>query len=246
VKLLIALHGNPGTGADLAGLLAPLRSDGLRLELPTRPEGGAGLDALVEELDRLVDEHDPEAYALLGYSWGAWLALTHAARAARPPAGVALVNPYLVVEDELSPVAGAVLRVPLLGRSLLKKVAGKAPGFVEKVFRPDAPPPELAERMERALASPALWGGAARYKLLQQRHPLPALRAAPGQLLVLRGAADAVGAWETQRRPLAGILGQPSVTERAYDGAGHALPWTHAEAVRGQLSSWIDELAGPR
>ncbi|GIW72293.1 MAG: hypothetical protein KatS3mg102_1835 [Planctomycetota bacterium] len=233
--MVIALHGNPGTGADLEPLAARLGAQGPRVVVPSRPPAGAPLEELVAELDRLALE--AEQLCLLGYSWGCYLALRYARLAARPPAAIVLVNPYLVAQNPLSPLVPVALGLPLLGRLLVRGVAAKAPAFIETVFAPEPPPAETAAALRARLADPVMWRGAVRYKLLQQREPLAALAQPPARMLVVRGSADRVADWQVQQRPLAGIL--PRIEIEEVPGAGHGLPWTRTAELARRIADWL-------
>ncbi|RME72133.1 MAG: alpha/beta hydrolase [Planctomycetota bacterium] len=236
VTLWIGLHGNPGRGRDLEALLAPLRSDRSAVELPTRPVGGASLRLLLGEIERLVAEHDAGAPVLVGYSWGAWLALQYVAQ--RPVAGLVLVSPYLVVERPGAPPVVWLLRAPVLGRLLLRRVARGAQRYLEQEFAPGTPPPGVRAQRLAWLSEPTVWRGAAIYKVLQQRHPLPPLARRRAPSLVVRGACDAVADWQRQRAPIVAWIEAGSLSEQVIEQAGHALPWTHNDSLRAAIVSW--------
>ena len=93
---LVAVHGGPGTDHRLfRPFLDPLAAS-LRLvyfDLPghgqSRPAGDYGLPAMAEAIDDVRDALGPDAIALLGSSYGGFLALTYAL--AHPDAVSALV-----------------------------------------------------------------------------------------------------------------------------------------------------------
>ncbi len=240
LELWIGLHGNPGWGNDLAPLLAPLRDgrEQVRVELPTRPEEGAALSVLIDEIDRLIEEHAPARFRLVGYSWGGWLALTYLHHGKRRPDGVALIAPYLVAHSPISALAAMAVRAPWLGRLLLRRVACRAPAFLERVFAPEPLPPAVRDAAMALLGEPACWLGAVRYKRLMQREALPVLAQRPCRLLLVRGAEDRVGDWAVQRRPLVKLLDQGAIEQEVLEGAGHGLPWTRTAWLRDRLAAW--------
>lgn len=236
--LTIALHGNPGSAEELAPLIEALRASGVAdIVTPERPPGGCDWVDLAHRLDRILEERGPDSYRLVGYSWGAYQALRYALETPDPPRAVVLVSPYIVAESPLSGTVAALLEVPGLGRLLLGAGAERrAADFVARAFHPHEPPPDTERTLRRALADARPWVGAVRYKLIQQRSPVPPLDRAPcDELVVVRGAEDAVADWAVQRRPLDRILDHART--RVIEGAGHALPWLYP----GELAAAIHE-----
>jgi proline iminopeptidase len=104
---LIVLHGGPG--ADHCYLLPQMLRLGEKYDLTFYDQRGGGRSRTdtptpvtwqthVEDLGRIADEHRLEPLSIIGYSWGAMLALLYAIEQRRnphliPPARLALINP---------------------------------------------------------------------------------------------------------------------------------------------------------
>jgi pimeloyl-ACP methyl ester carboxylesterase len=183
---------------------------------------------------------------ILAYSWGGYLALRHAAGAARKPDAIALINPTLIAENPLSLFVRGLLSVPGLGPWLIGRTVGeRARGFVEACFRPETPPDGLKDALIARLSDPGLWLGAAKYKALQQAAPLASLAEVPAQrLLVLRGERDEAVTWSTQEPILRPILKSVAVEVKTIPGAGHSLLWTHGDEVAAALLKLLGEVRG--
>lgn len=242
MNLLLALHGNPGAPSDfdlMAGRLH-LGTD-IRFVASPRPPGGAEVSEVVERLVDEVRELGPHKLAVVGFSWGAYLACRFAESSPVKPDSLILLNPMLAVSSPVSPLMAALLNTPVLNALLAAALARVLPGgFVARVFAPGSPEPPLRDRLVKHLGSPTLWLGALRYKLEQQRHPLGAVQAAwCRRAVVLRGAADAVAPWERQ----VGLLKDlgSSLTVHTVAGAGHSLLWTHQDEVCAILGREIEE-----
>ena len=69
------------------------------------------------------------------------------------------------------------------------------------------------------------------------------MTALPDPTLVLIGSNDRVATWAEQRRPL-----QPRGSQlriREIPGAGHALPWTHVDAIASSIEALIPQEERP-
>ena len=237
MNLLIALHGKPGSGEDWQPLLDALElDDAWSVWTPTRPVEGASLSDLIATIDLHITEVRPERVVVLAYSWGCWLALQHALIGARAPDGLVLLNPYLVAESPISPVARAVLAVPGLGGWILSRSAPqRAADFVAKSFAPATPEPALASAMIGRLSRGRVWRGAV---VATQEHvaaPLPHLGDFLIPTLALVGENDTVAS-----APIHGPALPRNAEVQQIDGAGHALPWTPHSQVVPALQRWLD------
>ena len=104
---LMVLHGGPG--ADHCYLLPQMLRLGEKYDLTFYDQRGGGRSRTdtsvpvtwqthVEDLGRIADEHRLEPLSIVGYSWGAMLALLYAIEQRRnphliPPARLGLINP---------------------------------------------------------------------------------------------------------------------------------------------------------
>jgi pimeloyl-ACP methyl ester carboxylesterase len=235
VTTAIFLHGNPGTPEDFDLVRAEPAMADTRIVAPARPQG-ATLNDLIGELDRLVGDHRAGGVTVVGYSWGAYWALQHAASGRHQPDRLVLVNPYLVVENPLSALAPIALGLPAIGAAILRRSASKwTDEFITGSFRPVSPSPELRTELAGRLDDPDRWRAAVHDKRLQQANPLAPLRELSCATVVLRGERDEVGHWERQSTVLAPVAS--GIDETVVPGAGHALLWTHPAEVAAAISS---------
>lgn len=236
MSVVLAIHGNPGAPEDFAYLADRLAAGGTELVAPELSPGPDGLDGIIAQLDAIVRDRASEKLVLVGYSWGAYVALQYVRMGSREPAALILVNPYLVVTTPLPAVVAGVANVPVLGPALLSCAAPRlAHGFLEDTFFPASPPAPIPAAWAEQLASPATWHAAIRRKRGQQGAPLPSITALPDPTLVLIGADDRVARWSEQRRPLQGVEAQLEI--RVIPGAGHSLPWTHVDAIASAIEA---------
>jgi pimeloyl-ACP methyl ester carboxylesterase len=235
MSLIVFLPGNPGSASDFEPVRRALGDDVEVVHPTLPPDGGRALADLLAPIRAAIGGRDDAI--LVGYSWGAWLALRYATEAERAPRALVLVNPHLVVDSPLGGAAALLVRIPGLADALLaRKAPQMADEFLRRSFAPASPPddPALVTRLD----SGAVWRAAARRKLLHQRAGLEPLDAAPCPIAVVRGEADQVARWDLQTRALAGAAAE--VEAHGVPDAGHALLWTHpervADIVRGSMS----------
>jgi pimeloyl-ACP methyl ester carboxylesterase len=228
MSLVLAIHGNPGGPEDL-GWLAD-RLEDTEVVAPALCWGSEGLEGLVAELDAIVRARAPEDLVLVGYSWGAWVALHYVRSGSREPDALVLVNPFLVAVEPLPTAVSTLATAPVLGEPLLALAAPRlSRSFLEDTFFPAEPPPEVAELRRERLRAPATWRAAIRRREGQREAPLPDLAGLPCPAVVLLGAQDRVASWPDQRRPLLGVIDRLEIHE--IPAAGHALPWTHPDEI---------------
>ena len=72
------IHGGPGAAGELAPLAQRLAANGLSVLEPLQTADS--VDGQIEELAKILAQFACTPATLLGYSWGAWLALLTAAR----------------------------------------------------------------------------------------------------------------------------------------------------------------------
>jgi pimeloyl-ACP methyl ester carboxylesterase len=230
VNLVLALHGNPGSPDDFALLEARCEAQEVRIVAPALEWGPAGLEGLIVELDALVAREARTELAVVGYSWGAWLALHWVAETVHAPSVVVLVNPCVIPTNPVSPLTAAIVEAPGLGRVLLGLAAPRlARHHIRSVFAPAAPPDSIFAAWRERLQGADSWAAALRRKRGQQGRPWPRGAAPRAPVRVLVGAEDRVAPGAGQIRELRAAF--PGLEVREVPGAGHSLPWTHAEEV---------------
>lgn len=218
---VFALHGNPGSPRDWDDVFAKL--DRSRFE-PIAVD--AFSDAWVHEVRAKQSK-----VILMGHSWGCYRLLKKLASLHDRVEKVILVNPTLEVEHPLSSAAALLLRIPVVGDTLIKSSHRKAfPDFVLKMIHPSPLEslPSALKSLERLRADWRLWSLAAANKLKQQGAPLTPSHSCPVPGTVFFGEKDQVVTPERQRRALAYFSG---FQETTVAGEGHALLWTRPELI---------------
>jgi pimeloyl-ACP methyl ester carboxylesterase len=191
--------------------------------------GGTSLGDLVAAIDRALGGQPTRVVA---YSFGSWLVLQHQRSGQKQPASLILVNPYLAAERPVSRLAAAVATAPLVGATIMGRKAPRlAADFVHRTFSPAPPPAGVGDRMREALSRAEVWQAALRDKRVMQRHPLTTVTDLSCPVTIVRGAADGTAEWERQTAVLEPVMDRVKVV--VIPGAGHGLPWTHAEEIAG-------------
>lgn len=241
MSLYVLLHGNPGSPEDLLELNHALRERGATevVALSWRdPQGCPAFDHLDAEIEKVLAQAKTEHWCLVGYSYGAYVALGLLAQQGslrqsalrHRPALLTLINPYLVVDKPLSVAARAVLSTPGLGSFILGRgLAKRATDFVDNVFAPTRPAADIRANLTSRLNSTGCWRQAASAKQFQQDNPLAPVTRLPCPGVVFNGAEDKVSRWSVHKDPLRGVNAHLRI--EVVENAGHALPWTHTEQL---------------
>jgi pimeloyl-ACP methyl ester carboxylesterase len=239
---VLLLHGQPGSGADWAGVEREL-SPRFRAIAPDRPGYGksplppGGFDHNARAMVALLDELDVERAVVAGHSWGAGVALAMAEHHAERVSAVTLVCP-VTPNERFGRVDRALAdrrAGPLLARAgfLGAGVALARPRLRRRVegFLPGTDParwPELARDWRRGRSWRSFW--------VEQRallDDLPALHAPTMPCTVVIGARDHVTSPEEARR-FAADAGARLV--EVPDG-GHLLPMQRPQAVAAAIEA---------
>lgn len=244
---VLMLHGNPGDRDDWAGPAKLLAERGFRclsvdrpghgLSTPLPSEAGRAADACAALLRSVAGGKAIVA----GYSMGAHFALDLAQRHRDLVSGVCLVAPYLMPRDENERPSGlpGLLDIPLLrailGLILPTLAGGKIRQHLETTFRPAAADPALMDELTRKFSTFGSLGAMFRDKnifLDTYKQVLEGMATLTCPVLMITGAEDAISGTagaEAVRRAI------PDVLSTVVDGAGHALPWTHASLVADKI-----------
>lgn len=224
---IVAFHGSPGTPADFAGLKKNFSLG--TLNAPARP----GFKDLLPG-DDLPGRQDD--ILVIGYSWGAVEALKFVATAASEGyriRGIMLIAPYLFPKkDKRAKMKNRVIKLPIVGKKLLKKAGTKA--IDEMLINSSAPCPVPESYLEDAkkYRDPLLL----KRFVLEKSDPkldvnsyITALRAKNISLGVVYGSGDLTSNVKDQIQPLKKILALEY--EEVLPGGGHALLWTHVQQL---------------
>jgi pimeloyl-ACP methyl ester carboxylesterase len=156
---VLLIHGQPGTGADWAGVARALR-DRFRVIVPDRPGYGAtggravGIAENADAMAALLADRGVDGAVVAGHSWGAAVALAMAERHADRVRRLVLVNPVapgdrlghvdrILAHDRLGApiargafwVAGSALATPPVMRYLGRALPGYGIDRVREVAR---------------------------------------------------------------------------------------------------------------
>jgi pimeloyl-ACP methyl ester carboxylesterase len=237
---LVCLHGSPGSGRDFTSLTRELEALGapLKVEAPARP-GYPGAGSTTEL--RLNDGD-----WILGYSWGAAVALDLASRTKTKIGGVILVAPYLFPEKPLSGFARLLLRAPVVSDLLLAAMRAKIEAkLLTETSAPLPPSPAYREDIQSVMTTGHLRAAALEkedvdVRFLLASPALPAFRQLQQiPLLVIASSGDLVAPIARHVAPVVDQLAQAkSVT---IENAGHCLPWQKPAELARIISDFISE-----
>jgi pimeloyl-ACP methyl ester carboxylesterase len=241
---VVALHGQPGSAADWAGVVPLLRGHCTIITPDRLGYGRTGgratgfatnATAVLDLLDRL----EVERAVVVGHSWGGGVALAAALRAPQRIAGMVLVASV----SPLEPVSflDRVLAVPPVGTVAARLAIGAAGRVLSY--------PSVRAMVEDRVGTPTTesvaqaWrqGGMARSFALEQRALVDELGAFAGSLgdiatpvAVVIGTADRIVAAAAGERLAAAL---PTSELIRVPGAGHLLPLDHPDVVAHAIES---------
>lgn len=251
-KAVLFLHGNPGGKEEWAPLAAAVAKAGYRCLVPDRP-GHGETDGIVFNKDApwiqtdiysgLIDQMLGQGrVAVVGYSFGCFMALRLAARKPTSMAGLALLAPFVAPRDpgEAPSKIPMLARVPVvntvMGMFLPLLARGKLQDHLEKVFFPGQAPAELfGEILGRITSYESIVAAmndrnelAATWEAVQKTIP-----AVTVPVLAIGGRKDAICTSEDHvKRVTDGVKNAKAVM---LDDAGHGLPFTHGPLVESLL-----------
>jgi magnesium chelatase accessory protein len=248
--ILLMLHG-AGASTHTWRALAPLLAADYTLVMPDLPGQGfsrignrmrLGLDAMAEDLARLLADQGWQPRAIIGHSAGAALALRLAEILPEPPRAVIGINAALGNFDGLAgilfPLLARLLALNPLVPALFARLAGSE-AQVRRLLASTGSPLDARGRSyyERLVRDPAHVDGTlammAQWRLDDLLARLPAM--ATPTLLVTGSADRAVP--PSVSRDAAALMPQAEVVEIA--GTGHLLHEEAAEGLAPILSKFL-------
>lgn len=234
MTMLLLLHSNPLEGQEFESLIPLLQQKGFNPILHKRPIKGSKLEPLLQSINSTAKVSGSGPFALVAYSWGAYLALAYLNRFPENVSQVVLINPKLIEDHEESLWNKIILSTPLLRTLVLKWRSRKlSKSYVTERFQPYEAPAEIRQQLEPYLSQAYVWRGAAAYTKLMKKMPLPAqFQETKVPVTVIFGENDRVAPPCDQLPILRNIK---NVKEDIIPGAGHSLPWTHPQVIADAL-----------
>jgi pimeloyl-ACP methyl ester carboxylesterase len=238
MSMLLLLHSNPLEGQEFESLIPLLQQKGYQPVLHKRPVKGSKLEPLLQSINSTAKVSGGGPFTLVAYSWGAYLALAYLNRFPENVKGVVLVNPKLVEDYQESIWNKIVLFTPLLRTLVLKWRSRKlSKNYVTERFQPFEAPAEVRKTLEPFLSQALVWRGAAAYKKLMTKMPLPEqFNEFKIPVTVLFGENDKISP-PCDQLPILRKL--KNVNEEIVPQAGHSLPWTHPQLIVDALSDLV-------
>ncbi|HEV7862638.1 MAG TPA: alpha/beta hydrolase [Acidimicrobiia bacterium] len=238
--IVLALHGQPGTGRDFVALARALDGTG-RVVAPDRPgwgdraaEPAAGFAAGADDAARILDREGVERAVVLGFSWGGGVALELARRHPDRVAGLVLAasigpgEPTAVDRVLALPVAGRAICGSGLAATRLALRRSAFHGILGRGMR-GVDPNHVRRFADDCLSRAALVSFMVEQRALVREFPavLEALSGLRVPTTVVSGERDRLIAPGSARR-LADALGAEL---QIVPGAGHFLPGVSAAVL---------------
>jgi pimeloyl-ACP methyl ester carboxylesterase len=247
---VVALHGQPGTAADWAGVV-PLVRDRCTIITPDRlgygRTGGraAGFAANATAVIELLDRLELERAVMVGHSWGGGVALAMAIAAPQRVAGLVLVASVSPLERVT--FVDRLLAVPPVGTVVARLAIGAAGRVLTYPSVRAMVEGRVGTQTADSVAQAWRQGGMARSFALEQRALVDELGGMAQRLgkiaapaVVVIGAADHIVV-PTAGERLAAALNAADVVH--VPRAGHLLPFDHPEVVADALDAVLGRAA---
>ncbi len=211
------LHGNPGHKNDWDSVVSLLPKD-LKINL-----ADAYSDQWIQQI-----MNASEKVIVVAHSWGCYRLLKNIKHIEQKIERVFLINPYLVQEKPLSPVAKFLLNLPVLGEKLIE--ANHKKSYLK--FLEDMIYPQVVDnnsyftKKKELLADSECWKKAVAGKISQQNNPLTESSRVIGHAYI--GLKDKTLNHSLQNSALDQFL---YVQKTEVAEAGHGLLWSHPEII---------------
>jgi pimeloyl-ACP methyl ester carboxylesterase len=239
----VFIHGSPGRASDFDGVSTSLAAT-MNCSFAYLQRNGYPRVKMSEGETIQVDGVQKSDW-LVGYSWGA---LEAVALARKEIAGLILIAPYMIAEKPLSPVAKALLKLPLLSDGMLRLLRPKLQrSFVAKTYSPETASEKYASDVAlamsiRSLRAAALEKDLARPEIAAAVSPSIQSNTETVPCLVLAGANDVVAPTEIHLVPIKAKF--PETQTEIIEGKGHALLWSCPDHLARSIREFV-ETSGP-
>lgn len=230
MTMLLLLHSNPLEGQEFEPLIPLLQKKGYNPVIHKRPMKGSKLEPLLQSINSTAKVSGGGRFGLIAYSWGAYLALAYLNRFPENVSQVILINPKLIEDYEETLTNKIILATPLLRTLVLKWRSRKlSKSYVSERFQPYEASSEVKQVLEPYLSQALVWRGAASYRKLMKKQPLPEQFVESNvPITVLFGENDRI-APPCDQLPILRKL--KNVEEEIVPQAGHSIPWTHPQLI---------------
>jgi pimeloyl-ACP methyl ester carboxylesterase len=247
--ILLALHGNPGTGTDFDLLRTHLQlPPHIRFVAWNRPVPGVSIDTLLQELQQFVSAQKEQEVHLLTYSAGGYLAAQALQHQSLRVRSLIMINPALAPGKPLPFLAKQLFALPWIGEHAVDALQGKLKAeLITRTFSPLSPPVQGLQYLEKTLNGKAIWLAALHYKAEQENHPInPQQPLTVPHVLLLRSDVDESIHWPAHRTVFERLIQAAPHTEEILISQGaHGLIWTHPAELAGHINRWLAELSVP-
>ncbi|KHD87765.1 MAG: AMP-ligase [Bdellovibrio sp. ArHS] len=219
MKTIIALHGNPGHPEDWTLLQEAVQPLGYTLHA-VKADSDEWLSLLTRDSSKKI---------LLGHSWGGYRILKTLPAYEKYVEQVILVTPYLKPEREISGVAGALLKLPILGDALIKSNFAKSKdAFLQDLFHPWSLADHPYLQKITARFDWRLWQETAFNKLKMQNNPWTPQDVVKTPVTVVYGSEDKITDESIQNQI---VTQYPAHKIIKTAKAGHSLLWSHIQNI---------------
>jgi len=234
---VVLVHGWPLDRSIWSEVAPRLASAGFRVLAPDLPGFGESqtldtknptVEGFADAIASFMKRHVPRPAALVGHSFGGYVALAMAERTLRPLSGLGLVSSRAIADSE----AARKGREETIGKVRAQGTAALLPGLAQRLLGPTAPASwkdEAAGVISRAKPDAVI---AALRAMASRPDRSDALESFKGPLLILHGDADAL-------IPITEIS-KPSrhVMLRILPDVGHMPMWEAPESTAAALNEW--------
>ncbi len=220
MKTILALHGNPGHPDDWGVLQKNLPPDKYNL-IPISSENTDWLKILTKDKTKKI---------LLGHSWGCYKILKSLSQYQEYVDHVILITPYIKPERELPSLAKVLLKLPVLGDSLIKSSHAKTKdGFFKDLIHPlTLESHGYLKTVQERLQDWKLWQKTAFNKMKMQESPWTPQDLCQIPITVIYGNDDKISQ-ESQQNAI--VKQYPHHKIVRLRGAGHGLLWSHPSEI---------------
>ncbi|MGX7743458.1 alpha/beta fold hydrolase [Rhodopseudomonas parapalustris] len=255
---VLLLHGANLCCEDMRMSLGDRLAQRLRVIIPDRPGQGYSVTGTgpvaspayqVTLIREVLRDRGAGPLIVVGHSFGGLIALRYALDNPDTVAGLVLINPTTHPRPQGLPLfqrAAEVLMKPLVTYTLLPPLSlAMMKRIATRIFRPETPPADYAERSRLALALTAKRFAASLEEYSGLRDQLvdhvPRYGAVQVPTVIVAGTADPVVPPQVHAEALAQAVPQARLLR--LNGAGHMAHHAHAETIAAEIERMADAVA---